>query len=78
VLFRSLAGNFELLKDSEIETKIQDLSRKYFMTHNSNVQQQISMILNDYNQELSKRRQAALEKMMKTADKSIDKLVKVN
>lgn len=73
-----LAGDFEALKDSEIETKIQDLSRKYFMTHNSDVQQQISMILSDYNQELSKRRQAALEKMMKTADKSIDKLVKVN
>ena len=73
-----LAGDLETLKDSEIETKIQDLSRKYFMTHNSNVQQQISMILQDYNQELSKRRQAALEKMMKTADKSIDKLVKVN
>jgi uncharacterized protein YbjQ (UPF0145 family) len=36
------------------------------------------MILSDYNQELSRRRQAALEKMMKTADKSIDNLVKVN
>lgn len=73
-----LTGDFEKLKDSEIESKIQDLSRKYFMTHNSDVQQQISMILNDYNQELSKRRQAALEKMMKTADKSIDNLIKVN
>lgn len=73
-----LAGDFEQFKDSEIEAKIQELSRKYFMTHNSDVQQQISMILNDYNQELSKRRQAALEKMMKTADKSIDKLIKVN
>jgi hypothetical protein len=73
-----LAGDFEKLKDSEIESKIQDLSRKYFMTYNSDVQQQISMILNDYNQELSKRRQAALEKMMKTADKSIDNLIKVN
>lgn len=73
-----LTGDFEKLKDSEIESKIQDLSRKYFMTYNSDVQQQISMILNDYNQELSKRRQAALEKMMKTADKSIDNLIKVN
>jgi vacuolar-type H+-ATPase subunit E/Vma4 len=73
-----LSGDFEKFKDSEIETKIQELSRKYFMTHNSDVQQQISMILNDYNQELSKRRQAALEKMMKTADKSIDNLIKVN
>jgi uncharacterized protein YbjQ (UPF0145 family) len=73
-----LSGDFEKFKDSEIETKIQELSRKYFMTHNYDVQQQISMILNDYNQELSKRRQAALEKMMKTADKSIDNLIKVN
>jgi hypothetical protein len=73
-----LAGDLETLKDSEIEGKIQDLTRKYFMTQNFEVQQQISMILNDYNQELSKRRQASLEKIMKTADKSIDNLVKVN
>ena len=73
-----LAGDLATLKDSEIESKIQDLTRKYFMTYNFEVQQQISMILNDYNQELSNRRQAALEKIMKTADKSIDNLVKVN
>jgi uncharacterized protein YbjQ (UPF0145 family) len=73
-----LSGDLSSLKDNEIESKIQDLTRKYFMTHNSELQQQISNVLNDYKEEMTKRRQIALSKLMKSADKSIDNLVKVN
>jgi hypothetical protein len=73
-----LSGDLASMKDSDLESKIQDLTRKYFMTRNPTLQQQISNVLNDYNEELSKRRQANLAKLMKTADKSIDNLVKVN
>jgi hypothetical protein len=73
-----LSGDLSVLKDNEIESKIQDLTKKYFMTHNFQVQQQISSVLNDYNEELSKRRAASLSKLMKSADKSLDNLVKVN
>jgi hypothetical protein len=71
-----LAGSLESLKDSEIEEKINDLGKKYFMTPNSGVKAQIANLLETYKQELGKRRQAALDKMM--SDKSLDKLVKVN
>jgi hypothetical protein len=73
-----LSGDLASMKDSDLESKIHDLTRKYFMTRNPTLQQQISNVLNDYNEELSKRRQANLAKLMKTADKSIDNLVKVN
>lgn len=73
-----LSGDLSVFKDNEIEAKIADLTRKYFMTHNPILQQQISTVLNDYNEEMSKRRQAALAKLMKMADKSLDNLVKVN
>ena len=73
-----LSGDLSGLKDNEIESKIQDLTRKYFMTHNFELQQQISNVLNDYKEEMTKRRQNALSKLMKSADKSIDNLVKVN
>jgi uncharacterized protein YbjQ (UPF0145 family) len=73
-----LTGDLSSLKDSEIESKVQDLTKKYFMTYNSELQQQISNMLNDYKEELSKRRQHALSKLMKSADKNLDNLVKVN
>jgi hypothetical protein len=71
-----LVGNFDGMKDSEIESKITDLSKKYFMTKNFEVQNQISMVLDSYKSELSRRQQNALNKVMN--DKGLDKLVKVN
>jgi hypothetical protein len=73
-----LAGDFINLKDSEIESKINDLTKKYFMTPNPGVQQQISNLLNDYKTELYKRQQEQLQKMMQRHSKDIDKLVNVS
>jgi len=73
-----LAGDLSILKDSEIESKIGDLTKKYFMTHNTSLRQQMGMMLEDYKAELSKRRQAALEKLMNNGDKSLDKLININ
>jgi len=73
-----LAGNFKDLKDSEIESKIQDLTKKYFMTNNSEVKHQISSLLENYNQEIGLRRQAALAKLMENNGKDLDKLIKVS
>jgi hypothetical protein len=64
------------IKDAELETKISSLTQKYFMTHNPEVRQQMIMVLDSLNQEMSKRRQAALAKIM--ANKDLDKLVKVS
>jgi len=73
-----LSGELYTLKDSEIEEKIQSLTKKYFMTPNIDLKTQISALLDDYNQELNKRRQESLKKLMDSRDKRLDNLVKVN
>jgi hypothetical protein len=73
-----LAGDMSVLKDSEVESKIQDLTNKYFQSRNMEVRTQIAALLEDYNAEMSHRRQAQLKKMMDSRDKSLDKLIKVD
>ena len=73
-----LINNLDELKDNELENKISKLSRKYFTTHNFQLQQQITMVIDSYREELAKRRQAEYEKMMQTRNKDLDKLINVN
>ena len=73
-----LIDDLSSLKDSEIESKMSDLTRKYFLTNNPEVQHQISMVLDSYRTEMSKRQAIAYEKMMSNArNKDIDKLINV-
>jgi len=73
-----LSGTLDEFKDSELESKIGDLTKKYFMTHNTEVKSQIAMLLGTYNEELGRRRQNALKQMMNSRDKSLDKLINVS
>ena len=73
-----LIGDLSTLKDSEVDSKINDLTRIYFATTNFELQQQIVMALETYKVELAKRQQNAYEKMMNTRNKDLDKLIKVN
>jgi hypothetical protein len=66
------------LKDSEIEEKIQELGRKYFMTHNADMRMQIASVLNIYKEELGNRRAAAWEKQFQKNNKGLDNLINVN
>jgi hypothetical protein len=71
-----LVNDLSSLKDSELDAKISDLTRKYFMTANPGVQAQMVAILDSYKEELAKRQKAALDKVM--SNKGLDKLIKVN
>lgn len=73
-----LAEDMSKLKDADLENKIQDLSRKYFMTHNIGVQMQMAALLTQYKEELSNRRRRELERMMNNRDKGLDKLINVD
>jgi hypothetical protein len=66
------------LKTSEIESKINDLTKKYFMTSNFGVQTQISNMLDAYKEELSNRQQAEWQKVMESRNKGLDKLINVS
>ena len=73
-----LVDNLHLLKDSELENKINDLTGKYFTARNFELQRQVIMVLDSYKEELSKRKQVEYEKMMNSRNKDLDKLINVS
>ena len=73
-----LAEDFSQLKDAEIESKILDLSKKYWATRNLAVQNQISMLLEMYNAEMGTRRAKVWQQQYQNRDKGLDKLINVN
>jgi hypothetical protein len=74
-----LSGDLANIKDSELDNKISDLTKKYFMTRNPGVQTQISALLDSYKEEQRKRQQLALKKMMdNNRDKGLDKLINIS
>ncbi len=73
-----LIGDLSSLKDSEVEAKLSELTRKYFASQNFELKNQIAMALDTYREEMAKRQRLAYEKMMSTRNKDLDKLIKVN
>lgn len=76
-MFHPLAEDYSKLKDAEIESRIQDLSRKFFQTSNPTVKQQISIFLDIYKSELTSRRTKQLEQVYQKRNKDLDKLINV-
>jgi hypothetical protein len=72
-----LAEDFSQLKDAEIETRVSELSKKYWQTSNSSIQSQISMFLDLYNEELKSRRAKMWQQQYQNRDKGLDKLINV-
>lgn len=73
-----LIGDLSSLKDSEVDAKINELSKKYFSTGSFELREQISMVLDSYRQESAKRQAEAYEKLMQSRNKDLDKLINVN
>ena len=73
-----LVNDLSGLKDAELEAKINDLTRKYFMSYNTGVQAQMVAVLDSYKEELDKRRRAEYDKMMNNRDKGLDKLINIS
>jgi len=65
---------------NQLEDKINELQRKYFMTSNLQVQLQMSTILEIYKEELHTRRaiEANRQKEQNNAGSGLDKLIKVS
>lgn len=77
-MIHPLAEDFSQLKDTEIEAKIQDLSRKYWQAHNPAVKQQISIFIDLYKTEMQSRRAKQWEQQYQNRDKGLDNLIKVS
>jgi hypothetical protein len=73
-----LAEDFSELKDAEIEARVQDLTKKYFMTQNAAIQRQVGMFLDMYKAELHHRRTSAWQKEYQRRNKDLDNLINVS
>jgi len=75
-LMHPLVSELSGLKDQEIHSKINDLTKKYFMTRNPDLQRQIASVLDDLRIELGERNRKLIEQQMK--DKNLDNLIKLS
>ena len=67
------------LADDVIESKILELSKRYFQSsQNSYLQAQVHMLLGAYQYELDMRRRQAWEELLQQKDKNIDKLINID
>ena len=71
-------NNLSSLKDTELENKIQELSKRYFQTSNPAVQHQIVVILDDYKEELRRRRQKQWTEQYQNRNTDLDNLINVS
>lgn len=73
-----LAEDMSQLKDSEIENRIQDLSKKYFQAINPIVKHQITLFLDLYKTELTSRRAKQWQQEYQKRDTDLDSLINVS
>lgn len=78
-MFNPLVDSFAELSDAEVENKSIELQRKYFMTHNPQVQEQISAILDMYQEEnKSRRAKQYMQQQEQNGEKGLDNLINVS
>ena len=74
-----LVNNLQDLKDQELQTRIGDLTKKYFMTYNPDVQRQIAQVLDDLRLEVSARNAKVWQQQMENnSGKGLDKLINIS
>jgi len=76
-MFNPLVDSFEDLNDTQLQEKIQDLSRRYFQTRNPGLQNQIVVMLDMFKQEQT----ARLYKKQNSdndEDSDLDNLININ
>jgi|TARA_R110000803_G_scaffold50536_5_gene104765 hypothetical protein len=77
-MFNPLVQSFEDITLPELEDKINELQRKYFMTSNPQVHEQISSLLDMYIAEAHGRRAVSMQKDMDNSQSGLDKLINVS
>lgn len=75
-MFNPLVDSFDHLTDAEVEEKIRELSRKFFQSHNPQLQSQVAAILEMYREEL--RARMARQKLDVDTDSELDNLINIS
>ncbi len=78
MVINPLAEDISQLKDTELENKIQDLSKKYWIAKNADIKYQISLFIDMYREELKMRQARAWQEQTQKRNKDLDNLIQVN
>jgi hypothetical protein len=73
--------NLDKLSINELEDKVIELQRKYFLTNNPSVQSQISVIIDIYREQIQTRHRIDAQRQrdnQQDGDNSLDNLIKVS
>jgi len=74
-----LIDNLESLSNHEVEEKLLDLQKKYFSTHNPDLQMQLSMIIEMYREEIRARRAKEMSKLnSQDGENGLDSLINIS
>lgn len=78
-MIHPFSGDLSELTITQIEDKITDLSKKYFATHNPQVQEQIATFIEIYKQELHmKIAQEQLRQQEQNGNNDLDSLINIS
>lgn len=77
-MFNPLVDDFSALTDTEVEEKVVELGRKYWMSRNPDLQAQIATILEMYKEEARARRARAYQQSQQNNDSGLDNLININ
>jgi transposase len=78
-MFNPLVDSFESLTDAEVENSLRTLSQRYFQTSNPQLQEQISVMVEMYREEMRARNaKAQLKQMQNNGESGLDNLINVS
>jgi len=79
-MFNPLMPNLGEIKENDLENKISELTRKYFMALRTNgyLAEQVLVSLEAYKYELRQRQLASQKSLMEKSNKDLDDLIKVD
>jgi hypothetical protein len=73
-----LTMDLKQFTDHQLDEKISELQKKYFMSQNPHLRQQIANFLDFYREEMYTRRAAAQKKLEEKQNNNLDSLIKVS
>lgn len=77
-MFNPLTDKISDLSDAEIEEKVLELSKKYMIARNPDLQTQVGVILEMYREEAKARRAKATMPKDDNDENSLDKLINIS
>ena len=80
-MINPLINDMESLSDAEIEQKLSDLQKKYFMANNEGIKLQISSTIEIFKEEAKARRERAYRKMNQNNnddEEDLDSLINIS